>query len=287
VKLKPAKYFSLVKFSHTIFAMPFAMTGFFLGYHDSSVSFDLKLFILVILCMVFARNSAMGFNRITDKDYDIKNLRTAQREIPQGVIKSNSALIFVLINVILFIFATFFINNICLYLSPVALFVILIYSFTKRFTALCHFILGIGLSLAPIGAYLSVTGGFAVLPLIFSLIVLFWVTGFDIIYALQDEEFDKSQNLRSIPVFLGKSKALILSSLLHFISACLVLLAGYYGGFKFYYLLGSFIFIAMLIYQHLIIKPDDLTKVNLAFATTNGFASIIFAVFTILDLFCK
>ncbi|MBA2761718.1 MAG: UbiA family prenyltransferase, partial [Segetibacter sp.] len=199
------KYLSLVKFSHTIFAMPFAMIGFFLGvfqnnpillekdgYIDGGVNsasniinFSLinfsKKFILVILCMVTARSAAMAFNRWLDKSFDAKNTRTAIREIPAGIISANSALIFVIINCIAFIVCTWFINRICFYLSPVALFVILFYSYTKRFTALCHLVLGLGLALAPIGAYLAVTGQFALLPVLFSFAVLFWVSGFDII----------------------------------------------------------------------------------------------------------
>src|SRR3984885_4828797 len=156
--------------------------------------------------MVSARSSAMAFNRFLDRSFDAKNPRTAIREIPAGIISANSALRFVILNCILFVTATFFINSICFYLSPVALFVILFYSYTKRFTALCHLILGLGLSLAPIGAYLAVTGKFDLLPILFSFAVIFWVSGFDIIYALQDEEFDRSQELYSLPSWLGYVK---------------------------------------------------------------------------------
>ncbi|MEP7237681.1 MAG: UbiA-like polyprenyltransferase, partial [Ferruginibacter sp.] len=219
------------------------------------------------------------------KNFDAKNPRTAIREIPAGIIKSNNALLFVIINCILFITCTFFINTICFYLSPVALFVVLFYSYTKRFTALCHLVLGVGLSLAPIGAYLAVTGQFALLPILFSFTVLFWVSGFDIIYALQDEEFDKSNELHSIPAVLGKSKALMVSNLLHVLAAVCVISAGFYGHFGFWYWVGVVFFCGLLIYQHLLVKPNDLSKVNLAFFTTNGIASVVFAIFVILDLF--
>ena len=149
--------------------------------------------------MVFARNAAMGFNRYIDRKYDKKNARTSKREIPAGIINPISVLIFVIINIIGFIITTYFINELCFYLSPVAMLVVLGYSFTKRFTFLCHVVLGLGLSLAPIGAYLAVTGHFALYPVLYSFAVLFWVSGFDIFYALQDVEFDKSQNLKSIP----------------------------------------------------------------------------------------
>jgi 4-hydroxybenzoate polyprenyltransferase len=278
-------YLSLVKFSHTIFAMPFALIGFSMAVIQLSNNFPYKIFALVLVCMITARNSAMAFNRYIDRNFDAANPRTVVREIPSGIIKAENALFFILLNVILFITATWFINPLCFYLSPVALLVILGYSLTKRFTALCHIVLGIGLALAPIGAYIAVSGVFKILPLFFSFIVLFWVSGFDIIYALQDEEFDRSQKLHSIPVLLGKKGALRLSELLHLITATLVVVAGFYGSFNYLYWIGAGIFIALLIYQHSIVKPQDLSRVNLAFFTTNGIGSVVFACCVILDLF--
>lgn len=278
-------YLSLVTFSHTIFALPFAIIGYFLAITVTGNPFDPRLFGLVILCMVFARSAAMGFNRYIDRKIDIENERTAIREIPAGIVKPSSALIFVIINCILFIIATWFINELCFYLSPIALLVVLGYSVTKRFTALCHLILGIGLALAPIGAYLAVTGKFAMLPLFFSFAVLFWVSGFDIIYALQDEEFDRLKSLHSIPVWLGKKGALTLSIVLHVFSAACVAYAGYYAHFNIWYWIGVGFFCALLTYQHLLVKPNDLSKVNRAFFTTNGIASVVFAVFVLLDLY--
>lgn len=227
----------------------------------------------------------MGFNRYLDRRIDARNPRTAKREVPAGIIKPQFALLFVIINSLLFVATTFFINRLVFFLSPVALLVILGYSYTKRFTSLCHFVLGLGLSLAPIGAYLSVTGRFDWLPLFYSFVVLFWVSGFDIIYALQDIDFDKHENLKSVPVRTGRRNALILSSLLHFLSAALVIIAGLYAAFGWIYWLGAAIFIALLVYQHTIVKPNDLRRVNKAFFTTNGFASVIFCVFTLADLF--
>jgi 4-hydroxybenzoate polyprenyltransferase len=235
--------------------------------------------------MIFARSAAMAFNRYLDRQFDAKNPRTAIREIPAGIIAEKNALVFTILNCLLFIACTFFINKICFYLSPVALFVILFYSYTKRFTALCHLVLGLGLSLAPIGAYLAVTGKFHLLPLLFSFTVLFWVSGFDIIYALQDEEFDKQNNLHSIPSMLGKKRALRVSELLHLFSAICVLYAGVYGEFGYWYWTGIAVFIGMLVYQHSIVKPTDLRRVNIAFMTANGIASVVFAFFVILDLF--
>ncbi|MGZ5135843.1 MAG: UbiA-like polyprenyltransferase [Flavitalea sp.] len=308
-------YLSLIKFSHTIFAMPFALIGFSLAIApwlnfrihgtlpDNAVEFrgesgsgfkipnyfetqELVIkFFLIILCMVFARSAAMAFNRYLDRKWDALNPRTAIREIPKGIITAKNALAFTIVCSLLFILCTWFINRICFYLSPVALAVVLGYSYTKRFTPLCHLVLGIGLSLAPIGAYLAVTGQFSLLPILFSLAVIFWVSGFDIIYALQDEEFDKSQKLYSIPSWLGKAKALRVSELLHLISAACVIIAGVYGHFGWSYWAGVAIFAGMLVYQHSIVKPTDLRKVNLAFMTANGIASVVFAIFVIADLF--
>ncbi len=283
-KKKVKRYLSLVKFSHTIFAMPFALIGYFLALHQTESEFEWRLFLFVTLCMVFARNAAMAFNRFIDREIDIKNPRTAIREIPAGIIKAKSALLFVIVNSILFFVTTYFINTLTFRLSPVALLIILGYSLTKKFTALCHLILGLGLSLAPIGAYLAVTGEFALLPVLYSFVVLLWVSGFDIIYALQDLDFDKEEELKSFPVFFGKKGALSASTLLHILTALITVFAGYFGQFGILYWIGSFIFIGLLFYQHTLVKPNDLSKVNLAFFTTNGIASVIFAIFTITEL---
>jgi 4-hydroxybenzoate polyprenyltransferase len=287
--------------------MPFALIGFFLGVYsiEPAPAFDSNLhlidefgkrfiayqkahwpvFLLVLCCMVFARSAAMAFNRYLDRDIDALNPRTAVREVPKGIITSRNALFFTFANCLLFILCTFFINRICFFLSPVALAIILGYSYTKRFTPLCHLVLGLGLSLAPIGAYLAVTGAFHWLPVLFSLAVIFWVSGFDIIYSLQDEEFDRSQQLYSMPAWLGKKKALSVSEILHLLSATCIVCAGKLGGFGYLYWLGVLVFGGMLIYQHSIVKPDDLRRVNLAFMTANGIASVVFAAFVITDIF--
>jgi len=278
-------YFSLVKFSHTVFALPFAIIGFFIGVDHIDSNPDWTLFIKVVLCMIFARSAAMGFNRFIDRKFDEQNERTANREIPAGIISSNAALIFVISMSVLFVATTWFINPLCFFLSPVALSVILGYSLTKRFTWLCHLILGLGLSLAPIGAFLAVTGEFEFLPLLFSFAVLFWTAGFDIIYALQDEAFDRSQNLFSIPVWLGTKKALALSTVLHVFTAAFVVSAGILGAFGLFFWVGAAIFLSLLVYQHSIVKHDDLSRVNLAFGTTNGIASVAFAICFLVDYF--
>jgi 4-hydroxybenzoate polyprenyltransferase len=286
--LKSVKnYFSLVRFSHTVFAMPFALIGFSLAVSEENQHFSLRLLFLIILCMIFARNAAMGFNRIADKRFDALNPRTKNREIPAGKISIKAATAFVIINSVLFIATAGFINTLTLCLAPVALLIILGYSLSKRFTSLCHFILGLGLSLAPVGAYISVTGFFTLLPVIYSMIVITWVSGFDIIYALQDDEFDRSNRIYSIPSAAGKKKALIISIIVHIITVIAVILAGYIGKGGPFFWTGALIFTALLIYQHLIVKHDDLRRVTVAFGTTNGIASILFAFLFILDLFLR
>ena len=236
--------------------------------------------------MIFARSAAMAFNRYIDKDVDTANPRTAEiREIPNGTIKAGSALRFVIINCILFMVSSYLLNSLCFILSPIALLVILGYSYTKRFTALCHLILGLGLSLSPIGAYLAVTAQFDILPLLFSCIVLFWVSGFDIIYALQDENFDKKLNLHSIPVLLGQKNALRFSRLMHFIAAVIILFIGInYFTTSTLFWTATTLFIGLLINQHRLVKPDDLSKINLAFFTNNGIASLIFGSLIVIEL---
>ena len=276
-------YLSLIKFSHTVFALPFAIIDYYLA--SSRYGFDWSILIYVLLCMIFARSAAMAFNRYIDRDIDLENPRTAQvREIPNGTIKPKSALLFVILNCLAFILTTYFINSLCFYLSPIALLVILGYSYTKRFTALCHIILGLGLSLAPLGAYLAVSAEFAILPILFSISVLFWVAGFDIIYSLQDDTFDSQHKLHSIPVALGRKNALLMSRFLHLLTASSLLLAGTLFETQLLYWIGYSIFTLLLAYQQSIVSEKNLSKVNIAFFTTNGIASIIFGVFVVLEI---
>ncbi len=277
-------YLSLIKFSHTVFALPFALIGFTLAILTAETPWNWMLFAKMLLCMVFARSAAMAFNRWLDRKFDALNPRTSKREIPAGTVQPRGALFFTIICCVCFIAVTATINTTVLWLSPIALFVILFYSYTKRITALCHLVLGIGLSLAPIGAYLCVQPHFKLTPVLFSGMVFTWVAGFDIIYALQDIDFDRSHKLRSIPAMLGLKGALIASTLLHFLTAALVIIAGLYGHFSVWYWIGAVIFTGLLLYQHLIVKPSDLSRVNMAFANTNGAASILFAFFTIAAL---
>jgi 4-hydroxybenzoate polyprenyltransferase len=279
-----SKYLSLIKFNHTVFAMPFAVVGYITALHLTEAAFDLWLFLLVLLCMIFARSAAMAFNRYADRKIDFQNPRTSQREIPAGVISPASALTFTIINSLLFITATWFINPLCFALSPLALLIILGYSYTKRFTSLCHLILGLGLSLAPVGAYIAVTGAFHATPVFFSLAVLFWVSGFDILYALQDITFDREMSLKSIPAKVGTRDAMFVSALLHFLSAVCIIAAGVSGNFSSLYWIGASLFLLMLFYQHRVISHQNLSGINMVFFTTNGVASIAFAVFVVADV---
>jgi 4-hydroxybenzoate polyprenyltransferase len=283
---KIKNYLSFVKFAHSIFAMPFALVGFFMAINLNELTFDWWLLLYVVLAMVFARNAAMGFNRYIDRNIDKKNPRTAGREIPAGKINPRAALAFVVINAVLFMGVTWFINGLCFVLSPIALLVVLGYSLTKRFTALCHFILGLGLSLSPIGAYIAVTGSFNHwAPILVSLTVLLWTAGFDIIYALQDEEFDEEQKLHSVPQKLGRKKALYLAIGMHVLSVVSLVFSGILLPQNILYLIAVCIFAGFVFYQHTLVKVNDLSRVNLAFFTMNGIASLVFGTVAILSFY--
>lgn len=281
------KYMSLVLFAHSIFALPFAIIGFFLAISTTEHTFDWSKLLLMLLCMVTARNAAMAFNRYLDRDIDALNPRTAVRDIPAGKISANRALLFTIVNCALFITATYFINSLCFYLSPIALFVVLFYSYTKRFTPLCHIVLGVGLGLAPIGAYLVVTNAFHIIPIFYGIAVMCWSGGFDIIYALQDEEYDKEHGLSSIPAYVGAKNALHISEILHVLSFIFIVLPSFYMEVGWFYYLGVVFYGLLLIYQHRIVSPTDLSRVDRAFMTTNGVASVIFATFYLLDILFK
>lgn len=280
------KYLRLVKFSHTIFAMPFALVGYFLGVAHLG-AFSFRSFALVIVAMVLARTSAMGFNRIVDRRFDAANPRTASREIPSGEVSLTGAWSLVVASILGFVVVAGLLNPLCLWLSPVALVVILGYSLTKRFTSLCHLVLGVGLGIAPVAAYIAVTGEFSTATLSLGFLVMSWCSGFDIIFALQDVEFDRSQGLNSIPAKLGIRNGLILSALLHAITFALVIAIGLLWLNSTLYWIGATLFSALLVFQHIIVKPSDLSRVNLAFGTTNGMASLLYGLFTILSLYIQ
>ena len=279
------QYLSMIRFSHTIFAMPFALLGFFTGVADSGGTLSVKILVLIVLCMIFARNSAMAFNRFADRNIDAQNPRTAGREIPAGIISPGAAIWFTVINVVLFIVAAAFINKLTFILSPVALAVILGYSFTKRFTSMSHLVLGLGLSLAPVGAYISVTGQFDIIPVLTGLIVLTWVGGFDIIYSLQDAGFDSRNSLHSIPARFGERGATMISILLHIISVVAAVATGLAAGSGFLYFTGTLIFAILLITEQIVARPGDQKRINMAFATINSYAGVVYVAFAIADLY--
>ncbi len=282
-----AHYISLVKFQHTVFALPFALVGYFLAISQPGYDFSFLLLVQVVACMVFARNAAMGFNRYIDRKIDGANPRTAAREVPSGIVSPSSVLIFVVVNCILFIGVAFTINLLCFYLSFPAIFVLIGYSYTKRFTSLCHLILGLALAIAPSAAYISVTSHLSLSVVILSLLVLFWVSGFDILYSVSDEEFDRENKLHSIPQLFGKSGAFHISLYLHLFVIPLLILLYFSADMGWLYIIGASLFVILLIYQHCIVSPTKLSRLNAAFFTSNGVASLVFAIFTISDLYIK
>lgn len=234
--------------------------------------------------MISVRSAAMAFNRYIDRQWDGLNPRTKTREIPAGKIQPRFALGITVVCGLVFVACTYAINPICFYLSPVALVIVLGYSYTKRFTALCHIILGLGLSLAPIGAYLTVTGYFHWLPVLFSILVLFWVSGFDILYALQDEVFDRSVQLFSIPVRFGSNTAISISRILHIVTAVMVFIIYQSTDLHLFYAIGGGCFVLLLVWQHRIISIHARERINAVFALTNGIASLLFGFWTCMDL---
>ena len=281
------KYASLVKFAHTVFAMPFAMVGFVYGLRYAPLHnprWPYIVLVQVILCMVFARNAAMGFNRWADRRIDAENPRTAGREIPAGKIPARHALWFVAVNALLFVATAATINRLAAILSPVALSVILVYSYCKRFTPLAHLVLGLSLGIAPVGAYIAVTGRIALEPCILSLLVMTWCGGFDIIYALQDAAFDRERGLHSIPARFSARTALALSCGLHAVSvAALLWFASCCPGSAWFWT-GAGIFTGLLVLEHLLVTPVRQRNIGIAFGTLNGLASLSLAAGVIVDL---
>ncbi len=283
-------YASLVKFAHTIFAMPFALIGFTLAVTSQSDVTQrdewwwLPLLIQVVLCMVFARNVAMGFNRWADWKIDAQNPRTADRDIPAGRISPREALIFVGVNAVLFALTAWSINSLTAMLSPVALGIVMFYSYCKRFTSLAHLVLGLSLGIAPVAAYISVTGAFALSPCVLSLVVIGWCAGFDIIYALQDASYDRQHALHSIPARFSTRTSLAISLALHMasIAALVWFVILNNGGWLMW--CGCAIFCTILLAEHVIVTPSRQRNIGIAFGTFNSLASVLLAIFTIADL---
>lgn len=281
---KISKYLSLVKFAHTIFAMPFALIAFTYALKSTNAEFSWWLLAQVVLCMVFARNVAMGFNRWADRDIDAENPRTASREIPAGVISARNAMIFVVVNAVLFIATAATINLLTALLSPVALAVVMFYSYCKRFTSLAHLVLGLSLSIAPAGAYIAVTGTLSFAPCLLSLLVLTWCGGFDIIYALQDRDYDRAHGLHSIPSRFSVATSLYISIALHCVSIVALIAFAMYMPQSWLLWCGVALFTAILIAEHILVTPTRQRSIGIAFGTLNGLASLTLAIFLIANM---
>ncbi|RKU35738.1 4-hydroxybenzoate octaprenyltransferase [Candidatus Poribacteria bacterium] len=271
----------MIKFEHTVFALPFAVMSAFIA-ADGLPSLEKLGWILV--AMVGARSCAMAFNRLADAEIDSINPRTATRAIPAGLITKSTVWIFTVVSAGLLVLAAWRLNPLAFALSPVALAVIMGYSYTKRFTALSHFWLGLSLSISPVGAWIAIQGSFALPPIILCLVVLLWTAGFDIIYACQDVNFDRKHGLRSIPAKLGIRWALWLSSALHVVAVLLLLSIPFLVELGTFYYIGVGIVVLIFVYEHAIVKPTDLSRVNLAFFTLNGMISLVLMALSIADI---
>ena len=270
-----------IKIQHTIFALPFALMSAFIASNGVPPS-DKLLWIL--LAMVGARSSAMSFNRIADVDYDRENPRTKERALPKGRIRKSYYIIFLILSVLLFIFSCIMLNRLALILSPAALLIVFFYSYTKRFTIFSHFFLGLSLSLAPIGAWVAIREEISIVSVVLGLAVIFWLAGLDIIYSCQDVEFDKSHGLFSFPAKLGIERALRLAALFHVIMMLFLFSLFFTGNLGLLYVVGIILIAGLLYYEHSIVRPDDLSRVNVAFFNVNGIISIGLMLMTILDI---
>lgn len=275
-------FLDMIKFPHTIFALPFALTSAFIASEGMP---EFKKFFWIIIAMVGARTGAMSFNRLVDMHIDAKNPRTKDRPLPKGLISKSAVILYTIISFILLIFSAYMLNKLCFYLSPIAIIVLTGYSLTKRFTHYSHIILGLALAGAPLGAWIAIKGVIELLPVVLSFAVLFWVAGFDILYALQDYEFDKKEGLHSIPVKFGIKKSILISRIFHLIMVCLLFYVYLLGGFGFIYLIGLFIISILLIYEHSLVKEKDLSKLDIAFFNMNGYISVLFFIFTVIDVY--
>jgi len=273
---------NLIKFSHTIFSFPFAVMSAFLAAGGMP---SIKQLLLIIAALVTARSAAMSFNRLVDIHYDVNNPRTTYRVALQKKIGRTNMWMFTILCVILFILCAWLLNRLAFYMSPLAIFIIFGYSYTKRFTHLSHFVLGLALALSPIGAWVGIQGTLAVTPFLLAFAVVLWTAGFDIIYACQDVEHDVKSGLHSIPRRLGIKGALILSGILHLFMVSVLLVVSRYTELGIIYTIGVCIVAALLLYEHSLVKPKDLSKVNTAFFTMNGIISMGLMGVTLIDIF--
>jgi len=271
----------MIKFSHTLFALPFALAGAFLA--AKGVPDGWTLF-YILLAMAGGRSAAMGLNRVIDAEIDRENPRTKERHIPRGIVSKREGWVLIALSFLVLIFAAYRLNPLCLKLSPILIFLLIIYSYTKRFTWASHIVLGLALGAAPLGAWIAVTGAFDWRVLFLSFAVLFWVAGFDIIYSLLDVEFDRRFGLYSIPRVLGIRKSLFVSRGFHFLTALSMLFVYFFFSLGTFYLTGMAVCLLLLAYEHSLVKEDDLSRVNVAFFNVNGYISITYLLFTFLDI---
>ena len=271
----------MIKFKHTVFAMPFALIGAFLAGRGVP---SLRVFCFVVLAMVGARTCAMGFNRIVDRRFDAANPRTAKRAIPAGEVSLVESWAMVILSGALFFFACFMLNPMALTIAPFALSLTLIYSLTKRFTWLCHVVLGVALAFSPLGGWVAVAGTLEGYPWVLSLGVLFWVTGFDCIYACLDADFDRKAGLYSMPATLGRKRAFQLAVFFHVLAFGFFTLTGYQSGLNVFYYAGIVLTGAALFYQHLVVNPKDLSRIQVSFFSMNGFIALTLFIATWISL---
>ncbi len=277
---KIADYFRLIKFSHSVFALPFAFTGALIAAGGFPSLYHM---FWITVAMVGGRTGAMGINRIVDRKYDALNPRTRSREIPQGVVKAWEAFVFTMIAFAFLLLAAYKLNPLCFKIAPLYLIVLITYSYTKRFTCLCHLVLGIALALAPLGAWIAIQGtiSYKILPLSFA--VMFWVAGFDMLYGLQDLDFDKKHGLHSIPSVFGVTASLWIARLFHVITIALLLSLIPVFQLSVIYLFGIMIAAGLMLYEHMLVTPDDLSRLDIAFFNMNGYISITIFVCTLLN----
>jgi 4-hydroxybenzoate polyprenyltransferase len=271
----------MIKIEHTVFALPFACMGAFLAARGWPTS---RQFFWILVAMVGIRSAAMAFNRLVDAKLDAANQRTRMREIPRGVLKKSDVWVFVAASAVVFVLAAYQLNRLCFILSPVALAFTFFYSYTKRFTWLSHLILGGAIGLAPIGGWVAVAGSFHPIAFLLGAAVLFWIAGFDIVYGCQDYEFDCNYMLKSIPQRWGIARALRISELCHLITFALLVTVGVMASLGPVYYIGLVLILAFLVVQHLIVSPEDLSRVNVSFFTMNGLISLVIFVVTLLSL---
>lgn len=278
---KTALFLDLIKFSHTIFALPFAFMGAILAARGVPAPPTL---LWIVLAMVGARSGAMAMNRLADQEIDARNPRTRERALPKGLVRRGEVILLMLGSFALFLFAAARLNPLCLKLAPFAMAVLILYSYTKRFTFLSHLILGLALAMAPLGAWIAVTGEVAAAPVVLGLAVLFWVAGFDILYAMADIDFDRASGLYSIPARFGAAGGMAISRTLHALTLLLLLLLIFLSGLRSFYLAGVLLASGFLVYEHLLLIRYGLKRLDAAFFTANGLLSITLFCFTLLDV---